>query len=145
MTLSAESVQLHLMRHEPEPVLLRHRFLQFFDRPVFKFLDGAAGGADKMVVMMLGTLLEEGLPFSKMPLKGKTCIDQHHQGSVDGGVADGWILRTGLFEELLDFVVLVWGGKKDLEDNIALVCFFQSLFGKRFIDRIQFGHLNALP
>src|SRR5262249_34376583 len=93
----AEAVQLHLVRGDLESVLARHLVLERLDAVVLELDDGAAAGADEVVVVVPpDRRLVAGLPVAEVPRVGEPALVQKLHRPGHRGKRDPMILLAHL-------------------------------------------------
>src|SRR5262249_41724316 len=98
----AESVELHLVGGDLEAVLPRDLVLERLDPVVLELDDGAAAGADEVVVVVPAQRrLVAGLPIAEVPRVGQTALVQQLHRPVDGGDRHPRVLLADLGPDLL--------------------------------------------
>ena len=122
-----QAVNLHLVTSDEKAVPRRDLFLQSFDGLVLELDDGAAGGADQVVVVFAGQyVFVSGLTVMKQDLPGQSRLGKKLQSAIDRGVTYAGMAGLYLQVQLFNAYVLM-GREEDVEDDITLAGGAQSL------------------
>src|SRR5262249_48205961 len=125
----AESVQLHLVRGDLEPVLARHLVLERRDAVVLELDDGAAAGTDEVVVVVPAhRRLVAGLPVPEVPRVGEAALVQQLHRPVDRCHRDPIVLLAHLRPELLHRLMAA-EGEEGVDDQAPLPRGLQAVLG----------------
>jgi hypothetical protein len=128
LAAGANTVEFVLVRSEFESVLVSDVLLQFFDARLFEFDDVPALDANEVIVVrgVVGEFITSQ-SVAEAALVGDAAFGEKLEGAIDGGVADPRVLFAHLGEQLFDADV-IFGTKKRLDDESALICGPQALF-----------------
>ena len=95
--LFTQAVNLEPVAEGPKAVLPGDLLLKLLDARILELDDGAAPGADKMVVVVLpGGRFVPGLAVAEIARLGDAALGEKPKGAVDRGVADAGVLFTQL-------------------------------------------------
>jgi hypothetical protein len=131
------------VRFYDEPVTLGDFSLKILDGIVMEFRNGAAAGADQMVVVLpFSYVFVAGLTVAELDFPGYPRFGKELQGSIDRGIADVRMLRPEPQIELFDAHVPL-GGKKRIKDDIPLTGGLESLAGNELLKNHFLGFFQA--
>ena len=116
---------------DDEAVGFGDTLLKVLDFSIDEFDDGAAAGADEVVVVLVGVgahPLVAGVAVAKLAHLGKSAQRQQLHGSVDGGLAYARIFTADSLQQFVDRKVAV-GSEERLGNQVALPAVFQPVLG----------------
>src|SRR5262249_51301176 len=133
----AEAVQLHLVRGDLEPVLARHLVLQRLDAVVLELDDGAAPGADQVVVVVpADRRLVARLPVAEVARVGEPALVEQLHRPVHRGHRDPGILLAHLRPELLHRLVAA-EREEGVDDQAPLSRALQAVLGHVATEKLR--------